>query len=95
MEEKCSKEIRLPIWLVTAAIAIAITLIGFMWRQSTIQGRVIEQIERLRYDVDMLNLRTRSIEKAAVNRFEMDRVYNQLDRIEEYLKRNENPKGNK
>ncbi len=96
MEEKFNKEIRLPIWLVTTIIAIAIAMIGFMWQQSAIQGRIIEQVERLRYDFDRLDMRTRSIRDASVSRHELDRIYNQLDRIEEHIKRSyENPQGNR
>ena len=92
-----TKEIRVPVWLITLGCAIAIAAIGAIWRvghsvaqQAVIQGKIIEQVERLRWDVDNLDRRTRSavaeLEKNKVDRREYDRMCVQLDRIEIYMR---------
>ncbi len=92
-----TKEIRVPVWLITLICGVLLTLLGAMWRQAEIQARqaaiqskIIEQVERLRHDVDLMDMRTRSaaaeLRESKVDRREFDRLCVQLDRIEEFLK---------
>ena len=81
-----TKEIRIPIWVVTAAIVIAMALLGFMWKQAIVQGQIVEQVRQIRTDLDMHVVVTRSAIQQRVERREFDRLCLQLDRIEEYLR---------
>ena len=80
-----TKEIRLPIWMVTALIVIAMALLGFMWKQAVVQGQVIEQVKQLRTDFDTHVLITRSDMRSKADVREMDQVYEALRRIENKL----------
>lgn len=82
MNNGLGKEVRIPVWVVTAFIIIGITLSGFMWKQIGTQSQIIEQVERLRIDLDLhiLIIREKLDDKA--NQREVDRIYDTLRRIE-------------
>ena len=80
------KEIRVPIWVITAGIIIGITLSGFMWEQARTQSQMSEQIERLRIDLDLHILIIREKLDGKANQREVDQIYDALRRIEDKLK---------
>ena len=82
MNNGLGKEVRIPVWVVTAFIIIGITLSGFMWKQIGTQSQIIEQVQRLRIDLDLhiLIIREKLDDKA--NQREVDRIYDTLRRIE-------------
>ena len=96
METKCY-ELKVPVWLINTItsilvvfVTVLIILIGAVYRQGQIQGRMIEQHDRLRIDHESDKLNTRAmiqdLRETKADRRDTDRIYNQLDRIEDHLK---------
>ena len=82
MNNGFGKEVRIPVWVITAFLIVGVALSGFMWKQIGTQSQIIEQVERLRIDLDLhiIIIRDKLDDKA--NQREVDRIYDTLRRIE-------------
>jgi len=96
MEKKCY-DLKIPVWVLNTLTAFAgiivtilIILISHVYHQGQVQGKMIEQIERLRLDLDAHIFVTRGkvdeLRATKADSKDIDRIYGQLNRIEDHLK---------
>ena len=89
-KEDFNKEVRVPIWVITACMVIAMALLGFMWKQATVQGQMIEQVRQLRIDVDTHIMISRSQYERQGDKIREKADKREIDQIHEALRRIEN-----